>query len=67
MCGRLGAGSMRVMLFITRPVWLRGPVATVVASWLAAAVVSLTHDPLAAPAHQRDRRRKKTQRRLEAL
>jgi hypothetical protein len=35
-----------VMLSISRPVWLRGPV---VAGWLAAAAVSLAHDPDAAP------------------
>jgi hypothetical protein len=58
---------MRVMLFISRRVWLRGPVATVVASWLASAVVSLTHDPLAAPTHRRAHCGKKIQRGLEAL
>jgi hypothetical protein len=52
---------MRVMLSITRTVWLRGPLATVVASWLAAATVALTHDPEAAPV------RKKIHRGLEAL
>jgi hypothetical protein len=58
---------MRAMLFITRPVWLRGPVATVVAGWLAAAKVSLTHDPVAAPFRRRAHRGKKIQRGLEAL
>ena len=61
MCGRLGPASMRVMLSITRTVELRGPLATVVASWLAAATVALTHDPDAAPV------RKKIHRGLEAL
>ena len=50
MFGHPYAVHHEVMLSISRPVWLRGPVATVVASWLAAAVVSLAHDPLAAPA-----------------
>jgi hypothetical protein len=48
-------------------VWLRGPMATVVASWLAAASVALTHDPDAAPMRRPDPRRKKIHRRLEAL
>ena len=39
--------SIRVMLSISRPVWLRGPVATVVASWLAQAEVALAHEPSA--------------------
>ncbi len=55
------------MLFITRPVWLRSPLATVVASWLAAAAVALAHDPEAAPTRRPDRRRKKIHRRLKAL
>ena len=41
--------SIRVMLSISRTVWLRGPVATVVASWLAQAEVALTHEPAADP------------------
>ena len=67
MCAGPWAEQYGVMLFITRPVWLRGPVATVVASWLAAATVALTHDPEAAPTRRRDRRRKKIHRRREAL
>jgi len=55
------------MLSIPRTVWLRGPVATVVAGWLAAATVALTHDPDAAPTHRRDRRDKKIHHCLEAL
>ena len=39
--------SIRVMLSISRTVWLRGPVATVVAIWLAQAEVALTHEPAA--------------------
>ena len=35
------------MLSISRTVWLRGPVATVVASWLAQAEVALAHEPAA--------------------
>jgi hypothetical protein len=35
------------MLSISQPTWSRGPA---VAGWMAAAAVSLTHDPEAAPA-----------------
>ena len=41
--------SIRVMLSISRNVWLRGPLATVVAGWLAQAEVALTHEPAADP------------------
>ena len=67
MCGRAEAASMRVMLSITRTVWLRGPLATVVAAWLAAATVALTHDPEAAPTRPCARRRKKIHHGPEAL
>jgi hypothetical protein len=37
------------MLSISRNVWLRGAVATVVAGWLAEAEIALTHEPAADP------------------
>jgi hypothetical protein len=37
------------MLSISRNVWLRGAVATVVAGWLAQTEVALTHEPAADP------------------
>jgi hypothetical protein len=44
--------SIRVMLSISRNVWLRGPVATVVTGWLAEAEVALTHEPDHIHAHR---------------
>jgi hypothetical protein len=39
--------NIRVMLSISRIVWLRGRLATVVAIWLARAEVALAHEPAA--------------------